>query len=157
MNSVEFVQGQKKNNIFNILGIGKLGPRINRIEYLGLSLSWHVLAVCLAFFISCEYIDLYLGFALLLYPIIKSWALAIRRMHDFNRSGWWLLLCAIPYVGIIVFLALFLFFPGTKGSNRFGHQPSLTSKKRWAIFATPIIFIMFLLMLVFYKKFFLLF
>lgn len=155
MNSVEFVQEQKKNNIFNILGMGKLGPRVNRIEYLGLFLTWHLLAISLIVFITDKPFALYF-IPPLVYLLIKGFAIGIRRLHDLNRSGWWILLYGIPYAGPVVFLGLFFLFPGTKGSNRFGPQPYLTSKKRWAIFATPIIFIIFILMLVLYKRFFLL-
>lgn len=141
MNSAEFVQEQQKTNTFNILGLGKIGPRVNRIEFLGLSLSWHFLSIFLIFFLVFEYLNLYLGLALLLFPIVKSWAVAIRRMHDFNYSGWWLLLFAIPYVGPLVFLALLLFYPGTKAINRFGPQPTPTLKRYGTIFAAPIAFV----------------
>ena len=40
-------------------------------------------------------------------------ALSIRRMHDQNRSGWWIL---VPLVGAI----MIMFIGGTAGPNRFG-------------------------------------
>jgi uncharacterized membrane protein YhaH (DUF805 family) len=46
----------------------------------------------------------------------------IRRLHDTNRSGWWLLISLIPIVGGIV-LIVFLATAGTRGANRFGPQP----------------------------------
>lgn len=39
----------------------------------------------------------------------------IRRMHDTNRSGWWLLL---PIVNLVFWAQ-----PGTDGENRFGPPP----------------------------------
>lgn len=141
MNSVEFVQEQQKVRIFKILGFGKIGPRINRMEFLGLSLSYHVLSFLLIFCIVLEYLNLYFGLVLLLFPIIKSWAVAVRRIHDFNYSGWWLLLFAVPYIGPLVFFALFLFCPGTKAANRFGSQPTPTTKRYWTIFAAPAVFL----------------
>ena len=47
---------------------------------------------------------------------------AIQRCHDFNRSGWWMLLWFVPVVNFILFLVLFL-YPGTHGPNRYGPDP----------------------------------
>ena len=47
--------------------------------------------------------------------LIPAIAVAIRRMHDQDRSGWWIL---FPIVNIV-----FLFIDGTKGPNRFGPDP----------------------------------
>lgn len=49
---------------------------------------------------------------------IPGLAVAIRRLHDTDRSGWWILL---PIVNI-VFLAL----PGQQSDNRFGQKPETT-------------------------------
>lgn len=64
-----------------------------------------------------------LGFLLFsLYTVIPMLSASVRRLHDRDMSGWFLLLGLIPYVGgiaIIVLLAL----PGTSGPNRFGDDP----------------------------------
>jgi len=52
-----------------------------------------------------------------------SMALAIKRLHDRNRSGWFLLIFLIPFVGPIWFLIEIWFLRGTIGSNRFGEDP----------------------------------
>jgi len=49
-------------------------------------------------------------------------AVTVRRLHDSDRSGWWLLIAFIPYVGGLLML-FFALIPGTAGSNRFGPQP----------------------------------
>jgi uncharacterized membrane protein YhaH (DUF805 family) len=49
-------------------------------------------------------------------------AVSIRRLHDLDRSGWWLLIILIPLIGAIVLL-VFYCTEGTKGSNRFGEDP----------------------------------
>jgi uncharacterized membrane protein YhaH (DUF805 family) len=53
---------------------------------------------------------------------IPALAVAVRRLHDTNRSGWWILIYFIPLAG---FIALFVFFvlEGTRGPNRFGPDP----------------------------------
>ena len=49
-------------------------------------------------------------------------AVAVRRLHDVDRSGWWLLLAFIPLIGIIV-LIVWWCTEGTRGPNRFGPDP----------------------------------
>jgi len=65
------------------------------------------------------------GFLTLLYSLgifIPCLALTIRRLHDTDRSGWWLLISLIPLLGGLV-LFVFMVLPGTAGSNRFGLDP----------------------------------
>ncbi|WP_454256564.1 DUF805 domain-containing protein [Pseudomonas sp. Marseille-Q8238] len=54
--------------------------------------------------------------------LIPSLAVAVRRLHDTNRSGWWLLIALVPLVGGIVLL-VFLVLDSTPGDNRFGANP----------------------------------
>jgi uncharacterized membrane protein YhaH (DUF805 family) len=58
----------------------------------------------------------YFGVALVFF--LPSLAAAVRRMHDGDRSGWFLLLYLIPFVGFIIVIVL-LCLPGTDGPNRF--------------------------------------
>jgi uncharacterized membrane protein YhaH (DUF805 family) len=54
--------------------------------------------------------------------LIPSIAVQVRRMHDQDKSGWFVLLSLIPYIGgIIIFV--FMCMEGTKGPNRFGPDP----------------------------------
>src|SRR5271165_1557241 len=46
-------------------------------------------------------------------------AVASRRLHDTDRTGWWLFLLLVP-VGGWAALAWFLAQPGTQGPNKFG-------------------------------------
>lgn len=54
--------------------------------------------------------------------IIPSIAVQVRRLHDQNMRGWWVLLGLIPYVGGFIML-VFMLIPGTAGPNRFGPDP----------------------------------
>ncbi|MEW2381838.1 DUF805 domain-containing protein [Micromonospora sp. NPDC047707] len=63
-------------------------------------------------------IGLIVGLALLL----PGLAVAVRRLHDTDRSGWWLLIGLVPLVGGIVLLVFFV-MDGTRGSNRYGADP----------------------------------
>lgn len=47
-------------------------------------------------------------------------AVQIKRLHDLNLSGWWLLATAIPYIGFLGSIIVFGFVPGSSNENRFG-------------------------------------
>jgi uncharacterized membrane protein YhaH (DUF805 family) len=54
--------------------------------------------------------------------LLPGLSASVRRLHDGDRSGWWLLLSLIPLVGFIILLVWFV-SPGTDGPNRFGRNP----------------------------------
>ena len=53
--------------------------------------------------------------------LIPNIAIGVRRLHDLDRSGWWLLLSFIPLVGAIILIVWFC-SKGTDGPNRFGQD-----------------------------------
>jgi uncharacterized membrane protein YhaH (DUF805 family) len=53
---------------------------------------------------------------------IPQLSVGVRRLHDLNRSGWWLWLSLIPFVGGIVLL-VWNCMRGTDGNNRYGPDP----------------------------------
>lgn len=57
-----------------------------------------------------------------LFILIPSLAVLVRRLHDTNRSGWWLLIWLLPVIGWIV-LFVFTLLPGTAGENDYGDDP----------------------------------
>jgi uncharacterized membrane protein YhaH (DUF805 family) len=67
--------------------------------------------------ISSIFWVLYVIYALAV--LIPGIAVGIRRLHDTDKSGWWLLISLIPLVGIIV-LIVFWATEGTPGPNRYG-------------------------------------
>jgi len=58
----------------------------------------------------------------ILVNFLPSIAVAVRRFHDQDKSGWFYLLSLIPYVGGIIMI-VFMCIGGTPGSNRFGMDP----------------------------------
>lgn len=54
--------------------------------------------------------------------LIPAIAANVRRLHDTDKSGWWLLISLVPFIGII--LIYFLAISGTPGDNRFGPAPT---------------------------------
>lgn len=52
---------------------------------------------------------------------IPGLAVTVRRLHDIDKSGWWLLLAFIPFGGLVLFV--FYCIDGTPSPNRFGASP----------------------------------
>jgi uncharacterized membrane protein YhaH (DUF805 family) len=134
--------------------------RAPRAEY-----WWYVLALIVAY-IVLSVVESILGInrmiagaygpltALLwLGTLVPSIAAGVRRLHDTNRSGWWILLPVVPYclafalggaammtgglgaglgtagifllIGFVCAIVLLVFYclPGTPGDNRYGPNP----------------------------------
>ena len=62
----------------------------------------------------------------LLAIFIPSLAVAVRRLHDTGRSGWWNLIILIPLIGIIV-LIVFLCLDGNPEENEYGASPKTSA------------------------------
>ena len=54
--------------------------------------------------------------------ILPGVCLGIRRLHDIGKSGWWLLLCLVPLVGLII-LIVFFCQDSQQGKNQYGFNP----------------------------------
>ncbi|MDV6331819.1 DUF805 domain-containing protein [Asticcacaulis sp. 201] len=65
-----------------------------------------------------------LYYILVLAFLLPGLGLAFRRLHDTNRSAWWLLLSFVPFGGIAILV--FLCLPGTSGPNKYGAGPFMT-------------------------------
>jgi len=61
----------------------------------------------------------YLYILAVLIPII---AVAVRRLHDTNRSGWWWFIGFVPIIGSII-LIVFLAQDSQPGENQYGPNP----------------------------------
>jgi uncharacterized membrane protein YhaH (DUF805 family) len=69
-------------------------------------------------------IDLAIGYPILytiavLGLLLPSLGVSVRRLHDTDRSGWWLLISFVPLIGAILLIVWFC-TRGTPGPNRFG-------------------------------------
>lgn len=105
------------------------GGRSSRSEY------WLFVLIYLIIYIIAMVIDVWVlgvdpssGFGILagivtLVHIIPSIAVGVRRLHDTDRSGWWILIVFIPLIGWIWLIVLYC-IAGTPGPNRFGPQPA---------------------------------
>ncbi len=95
--------------------------RASRSEYWWFMLFWticYVITIVIDGIIGIQVVSSLFALGLGL-PTI---GLAIRRLHDLDRSGWWYLICLVPVVGGLVLLYFFV-TKGTEGDNRFGADP----------------------------------
>lgn len=53
--------------------------------------------------------------------LLPSLGVAVRRLHDTGRSGWWLLIGLVPVAGWVVLLIFFL--QDGQGENQYGPSP----------------------------------
>jgi uncharacterized membrane protein YhaH (DUF805 family) len=56
--------------------------------------------------------------------LLPSFAVAVRRLHDTGRSGWWLAIALIPLVGSIALL-VFTLQDSEQGTNQYGPNPKM--------------------------------
>ena len=76
----------------------------------------NILIVNLALdYISAGFLSMILSI-LIFFPFL---GLIVRRFHDIDFSGWWVLLAFIPILGFIA-LIVFGCIPGTEGENKYG-------------------------------------
>jgi len=54
---------------------------------------------------------------------VASIAVAVKRWHDRDKSGWWVLIVFVPLIGWIWTVVENGFLPGTPGPNRYGPDP----------------------------------
>ena len=97
----------------------KFDGRARRSEY-----WWFLLFIFVVALVLAVIDNFVLGMSLLgglwsLGTLLPSLGVAIRRLHDLDKSGWWLLLAFVPLVGGLVLLYWFC-QPGTSGDNQFG-------------------------------------
>ena len=102
--------------------------RARRMEY------WMFSLISLLIMLGLVIVDAMLGFEVgedeigilsaiyVLAVLIPSLAVSVRRLHDTDRSGWWVLIGIVPFIGDIVLLIFFV-LDGTPGDNRFGPNP----------------------------------
>ena len=100
--------------------------RSRRKEY------WMFVLLCIGLVIVTTILDRILGLGhgtygpitalLWLGLLIPSIAVGVRRLHDTDKSGWWILIALIPLIGAII-LIVFYVTDGTRGPNQYGSDP----------------------------------
>ena len=93
--------------------------RATRPEYWWFTLAYAIVNIILSLI---PRVGSVLSGILALAVLIPSIGVGVRRLHDINKSGWWLLLSFIPIVGAII-LILWLVKPSDNGENKYGERP----------------------------------
>jgi len=98
--------------------------RARRTEYWMFFLFNAIITIILSILQSIADINNILTGIYGLLTILPSLAVGARRLHDSGRSGWWLLIGLIPFIGTII-LIIFFCLDSEEGDNRFGANPKL--------------------------------
>ena len=105
-----------KDNYFNFEG------RASRYEY------WWFVVINIIITCVASILDAICGIALFstivsLALLCPGLGLSVRRLHDINREGWWVLIALIPLVGWII-LILWAAQKGDEAANDYGEVPT---------------------------------
>ncbi len=82
-------------------------------------------------------ISVFLTVVFLIIGIVINIRCNIRRLHDANLSGWYVLFGFIPYLGVMWRIIYSFFFPSSNGKNRYGEPSPKPTKRQYAILLTP--------------------
>ena len=113
---MELVESAKRN--LTTSTYAQFSGRASRSEYWWFALA-SLLVVIVAAFIDGATGGVTVTLLAYLFIIIPGLAVSVRRLHDTNRSGWYLLLNFIPLVGTIL-LFIWSVTPGEKKANQYG-------------------------------------
>lgn len=97
----------------------KFEGRAGRAEFWWFFLANLIISVVLSALGQASAIFSIIGLIYSLGVLLPSLAVAIRRLHDTNKSGWLLLLWLIPIIGWII-LIVFYAKEGDAGANTYG-------------------------------------
>ena len=114
-----YLQGLRKYAVFS--------GRARRQEYWMFELINTLITVALfviAVYLGKAGFEYFIGLPLLyvLATAIPSLAKLVRRLHDTNHSGWWVLISAVPFIGPLI-LFIYTVKDGDPGENSFGPDP----------------------------------
>jgi uncharacterized membrane protein YhaH (DUF805 family) len=115
-----YIEALKKYAVFS--------GRARRKEYWFFVLFSVIITLALSFFDSLVGLfDVASGIGLLsgiysLAVLIPSISVGVRRLHDTNRTGWWLLISLVPLLGIIILIVLMV-LDSQSGDNEYGPNP----------------------------------
>jgi uncharacterized membrane protein YhaH (DUF805 family) len=98
--------------------------RARRQEYWMFTLFSVIISIVLSIIDNVAGTSPILGAIYSLVVLLPSLGVAVRRLHDTDRSGWWLLIGLVPLVGGIILL-VFLASDGKPHENSHGPNPKL--------------------------------
>lgn len=116
-----------------LLGVDFSG-RLARLPY-ATACNWAVAALFLVGMFVLQKpmggrVFIFLALLLISFLVLVRWG--VLRCHDFNRSGWWILVTFVPYLGFVAQLVIAL-MPGTRGDNDHGGPARAGSWTKFAL------------------------
>jgi uncharacterized membrane protein YhaH (DUF805 family) len=100
--------------LLNVLIVFVLGVMDGMTGFRSMGLSALLLVYCLA-------------------TVLPGLAVLVRRLHDINRSGWWVLVSLVPFGGLV--LLIFACLDSDPGPNQYGPNPKLGGFRQPAAWA----------------------
>ncbi len=105
----------------------KFDGRIGRLQYFGFGVIWTIIVFVLFLVLGggagagdvASAGSAFGSLGLSVATFVATLSYGVRRLRDFDKSGWWYLLAFVPFVNF-VFALILLFAPGTPGANRYG-------------------------------------
>jgi uncharacterized membrane protein YhaH (DUF805 family) len=55
--------------------------------------------------------------------LLPNLSVSVRRLHDTNDTGWWILLYWVPVIGLLLLVLISFIDPGDETENRYGPPP----------------------------------
>ncbi len=116
---VEAVKMALQQNYCNFEG------RSSRSEYWWFVLFNFILSAVISLVFSfSQTVELIMSGVVSLALLLPGLGLAVRRLHDTGRSGWWLFLALIPIVGAVILL-IWMIQPSQEHPNQYGPEPNV--------------------------------
>lgn len=84
---------------------------------------WYFELFCVLLSLLLSFMNEDLATLAMLVTLIPNIAVNVRRLHDIDRSGWWMLIALVPIVGVL----LLLFWATQEGNptaNQYGESPN---------------------------------
>ncbi|HHP7910703.1 TPA: DUF805 domain-containing protein [Acinetobacter baumannii] len=84
---------------------------------------WYFELFCVLLSLLLSFMNEDLATLAMLITLIPNIAVNVRRLHDIDRSGWWMLIALVPIVGVL----LLLFWATQEGNptaNQYGESPN---------------------------------
>jgi uncharacterized membrane protein YhaH (DUF805 family) len=97
--------------------------RINRQPYWIGTIIIIVIDAIISAILGHGFLGQLLFFLISLVLIYAGINIGIKRFHDRDKSGWWVLIAFVPVIGLIWYIIECGFLPGTPGPNRYGPDP----------------------------------
>ncbi|MCM1355313.1 MAG: DUF805 domain-containing protein [Staphylococcus sp.] len=102
--------------------------RASRSEYWWFALFAFIVSIVISVaFCWSDTIEYIVSGIFSLAVLLPSLGLAVRRLHDTGRSGWWIFINLIPIVGSLIFL-YFMIVDSQNVPNQWGGVPNLVER-----------------------------